>query len=73
MIWAELLNQYSWLPWLIFLIVQIPLLYSVSEKCRFYIRMGLYYLTILIAATLAIPISIPSYFMNMVSGGLWVL
>ena len=63
---AESLNVSWWLPWLIFLLIQIPLLYSISETARYYIRMILYGFTIIIGCTCAIPFSIPSYFLNKV-------
>uniref|UniRef100_A0A914EAT5 1-acyl-sn-glycerol-3-phosphate acyltransferase n=1 Tax=Acrobeloides nanus TaxID=290746 RepID=A0A914EAT5_9BILA len=66
---AESLNVSWWLPWLIFLLIQIPLLYSISETARYYIRMILYGFTIIVAGFCAIPVSIPSYFLN--KGGLW--
>lgn len=64
MTWADTLNDNWILAILIVVVLQVPILYCLSSKAKYHIKMILYYLTVFVAGTFAAPASIPTYFQN---------
>ncbi|KAE9550680.1 hypothetical protein FO519_006102 [Halicephalobus sp. NKZ332] len=64
MTWADTLNDNWILAVSIILILQLPILYSLSPKAKYHIKMFLYYITVFFASCCAAPAAIPTYFQN---------
>uniref|UniRef100_A0AC34GCV9 1-acyl-sn-glycerol-3-phosphate acyltransferase n=1 Tax=Panagrolaimus sp. ES5 TaxID=591445 RepID=A0AC34GCV9_9BILA len=69
MSWVDFFDSCPYITIFAILLLQLPIIYQTSEKGKYFIKISLYYLSILIAGFPSVLTTIPSYFQS--RGGIW--